>query len=780
MNEPPDRPQIGSLPRGLVGALGGGIGALPLLPLAAALGSSYALAPDLPGVELLAGDRKLATYAEAGALVLAVPFFALLFGELLPRRLERWRASRSVSSEWAGVAFALSFPLAAAGVHEIAALAAGAVAAALVVLGILGLGRSSSPPRQVFGRESRQALALIVMAGASLDLARRSGIGSLVTPIPALLLEMAIAGTSLALILTVACLALTREPGLRLARAGDAAWLALVMAAAAIAFPSSSGALWVLGVVAWLLGAVVRPAPRAAVVGTRAALLLLFVVCAWRRFDPPWFDYLETGCSLSPVQSYQAGARPYVDVVPIHGWGSDGGFDAFLFRYVGATVRTFLLRESAGSVLALVLFIGYAVAALGPACGGLAAILALCICPFFFARQMLAFAALAFLAGAVATRSRRAAFVAGAIGALEIFYSLDFGMVVFAGAFLGLGILLVLDRGQSVDPPAAVPRTALSFAIGALGGAAPFLIRLAAYGSVGSFLRSSFVETPRWNETVWGLPVGRLWTALSAGLPGSVYPQVQPVFFVLVLAVAAATLLLRRASGRWESGDRVTVVALGAAIAALRPMLGRVDGPHLARYGVFAAVPLAWLFLRAWRSGPARLLLSGALALGVAASIHPFRALQAHFETVESAARRKGAEVPLPIPRSGGASLPDYQVESLVAFRGYIDANLRPGETFFDFANQPTLYFIADRRPPIRFMTVAQYESQDLQLEVIGALEREKPPVVILPAGLYGNLDSVSNERRAPRVAKYVREHYEPDVKVGGAWLMGRRKASSP
>lgn len=765
-------------PRGLLGGLAGGLGALPLLPLAADLGGRYAMPPDLPGVELVSGDRKLATYAEAGVLVLAIPLVALLFGALIPRWLGRRRAGASTLLEWPGVGFALAFPLALAGVAVIPALAAGAFTATLAILGILAAGRSLSAS-DLFSRKGWRSLALMGIAAASLDLARRSGFGDRATPIPDLLLEMAVVGSLLALTMTVVCLGLARDPVSSLTRVADAAWLAMAMAAAAVAFPSSSRALWAAGAVAWLLGAVVRQPPRAAAKGTRVALAVLLIVCAWRRFFPPWFDSFETGCSLSAVQSYGSGARPYIDVVPIHGWGSDGGFDAFLFRHVGATVRAYLWREGAGTILAFLLFLGYTVAALGAAWGGLATILGLSICPYFFSRQALAFAALACLTKAVKTGSRWPAVAAGALGALELFYSLEYGLIVVFGALLGLGMLSFLDRGQSAELRGGAPRTALSFAIGMLAGAAPFLVLLAVRGSLGAFARSSFVETPRWNETVWGIPTGRLWTALSSGLPGS-SSSPQPVFFLLILALAGSTLLLRSAFKGWEAVDRAMVIAFAAAVVALRPMLSRVDPGHLARYGVFAAVPLAWLFLRVWRSGRSRWVLTGALGLGVAASIHPWRALRGHLEIVEGAAKRERTEVPLPIPRSGGASLPPYQVESLVAFREYIDTRLKPGETFFDFANQPTLYFIADRRPPIRYMTVAQYESPELQLEVVKALEREEPRIVLLPIGVYGNFDGVSNDRRAPQVARYLKEHYEPDVEVGKAWLIGRRKASSP
>jgi hypothetical protein len=221
------------------------------------------------------------------------------------------------------------------------------------------------------------------------------------------------------------------------------------------------------------------------------------------------------------------------------------------------------------------------------------------------------------------------------------------------------------------------------------------------------------------------------------------------------------------------------LVAVGMAIAALRPMLGRADGQHFGRYGVFAAIPMAWLVMRCWRSpfhGPA---LGCAMAAWIGASIHPIRSFEDHLESVESAARRGEDMIPLPIPRSGGARLPASSVDNFVAFRRFLDAELKPGETFFDYSNQPGLYFIADRRLPIRYITVAQYEAPDRQEEVVAALERERPPIAILPSGIWGDLDGVSNAARTPRVAKYIEEHYAPVDSVGG-WRIGRRRDPVP
>ncbi len=126
-------------------------------------------------------------------------------------------------------------------------------------------------------------------------------------------------------------------------------------------------------------------------------------------------------------------------------------------------------------------------------------------------------------------------------------------------------------------------------------------------------------------------------------------------------------------------------------------------------------------------------------------------------------------------PRSGTALLLSDQASALQAVSSYMDGALETSETFFDFANQPGLYFVTDRLLPTRYCTVAQYESAERQAEVIGELEKRKPPVAILPAGLYGALDDVSNAERAPAVDAYLRTHYKLDREVGGYFMARRR-----
>jgi hypothetical protein len=210
------------------------------------------------------------------------------------------------------------------------------------------------------------------------------------------------------------------------------------------------------------------------------------------------------------------------------------------------------------------------------------------------------------------------------------------------------------------------------------------------------------------------------------------------------------------------------------AAFAMRGVLGRADDVHLWNYAVFAGVPAAWLLRRAWRS-TARGALFALLAVAMLVRLHPFRRVEETLQAAVAAADPKAREGSREAPRSGGEPIPAGQARDLAAFREAIDARLSPGDTFFDFANQPALYFFADRVPPVRFHTVAQYESPEKQREVIDALEAKKPPIAVWTQTFYSNLD-VANAERAPEVLRYLAEHYEWDVTVG-PWRLAKRKA---
>jgi hypothetical protein len=576
------------------------------------------------------------------------------------------------------------------------------------------------------------------------------------------------------------------SPALTLRRSGEIAWISIALSALAIAFPKTASVVLAAALFLFLVLPVLVPGRLGRPWMLSAAAALFLFVCGATLFYQPGasLDLFEDGQILAPADTYFHGGRPYVDTYPIHGWGADGGLDAFFFRTFGATLETFRIRRAAMTAFALLALAAAASALFEQRTwGGVTLLAALGLCPFPSERQMLAFATLfLLLVGARTGRSGWFA-AAGALGACQLFYSLDLGLVVLAGGLFGVATRPFLVSG--LRRSGSGPRDALAFLGGALAASLPFLGLLARTGSLGPFLHVSFREIPRTIGDVWGLPANSAEKVLRDPDPRRVFleivagPSMPSLLLLLLLAAAVAVLLLRSALGKFDGADGRAWISVAIAGIAFRGVLGRADAGHLALYGVFAGLPAAWLLHRASRSVNGRVALTGAM-LVLLAPLRPLDTLSLELRAVAGAARERErrAEEGLHLPRTGGATLPPAQAGEVTALRRYFDARLAPGETFFDFGNEPGLYFLLGRRMPVPFASVPSYESPARQDEVIARLEREQPPLAVLASGTgRDSFDGVSSRERAPRVAAYLDAAYEPCGEVRGRKI-GRRKAN--
>jgi hypothetical protein len=137
--------------------------------------------------------------------------------------------------------------------------------------------------------------------------------------------------------------------------------------------------------------------------------------------------------------------------------------------------------------------------------------------------------------------------------------------------------------------------------------------------------------------------------------------------------------------------------------------------------------------------------------------------------------RRVDASAATRVPGFGSAMLARDQAIDVARLRRFIDEVVPAGKTFFEFGNEPGLYFLVNRRPAVRYSSVPSYQTIEKQREVIAALERERPPIAILSSGTDSDVfDSVSNRDRAPLVARFLDTHYRVVGKVGrrtiGVW----------
>jgi hypothetical protein len=657
MHAMPDRRGSREVYRAMA-AIGGALGALPLLAPARTLATRLFPVPELPGIERVTLDVKQATYFETAVLVLCVPAAAIFFGRILPAFLES-RGVSALRAHLPGVGFATSLLLWRAGSPARVALAAGLGLAALVVCAS-------------FFRRPRILVPLVLLA------------------------------------------------------------------------------VFVAGLVAYY-----RPAGRV--------------------------DLFEDGLILFGANSLSAGGRPYLDVYPVHGWGADGGLNAVFFRYAEHDLQAFRLLRAVMTALALACLAAASIlffknlwwAALG-------FVSCLAFCPYLSERHMPALLAYCFLIRASRSDSSGNWVWAGVISAVTLFVTLDFGIMLIVAGAVGPAAISLLARES---PLRAVPAT-LRFGVGALIGCLPFIVALSSQGAFGEFVRVSFVEIPSVITPTWGFPAGSFAQAAREGsllacldpFGSWLAPSLCVLFLVLV---AGIVVLLFRAGDRvLDVTDRGAAICLLVAILALRGVLGRADPGHRMIYGVFAGLPAAWLLHRAWTAKSRfRPLVFGLTAAAFFFFLRPDRALSRELTSVAESenVRTQEARESVRVPGYGSAMLARDQASDVQNLRRVIDEVVPRGKTFFEFGNEPGLYFLLGRRPPVRYSHVPSYQTIEKQHEVIAALERERPPVAILSSGTErDSFDGVPNRDRAPLVQRFLDSHYRVVGKVGrrtlGVW----------
>jgi len=208
-------------------------------------------------------------------------------------------------------------------------------------------------------------------------------------------------------------------------------------------------------------------------------------------------------------------------------------------------------------------------------------------------------------------------------------------------------------------------------------------------------------------------------------------------------------------------------------------MLAVLERQHL-NYPYFA-VPAAVLLVARWirRSAPDRL--AGSLASGTVvagfALVHGALTLPLVIGVAVQPRQYEANAAPLVAPRRARGALFRSPERALVARTAEMieRAGFRKEDTWLDFANEPGLYFLFERPSPIRYYEVPFYESESAQREVIAAVERNPRVRAVLLSGAYPNIDAVSNETRAPLVARYVRENFRPFLREDGVEFWIRR-----
>ncbi|MCA1581679.1 MAG: hypothetical protein LC796_09885 [Acidobacteria bacterium] len=541
----------------------------------------------------------------------------------------------------------------------------------------------------------------------------------------------------------------------------------------------SPGAAVCLGLI---VSAVILAGPilRGSHIAVLAGLLLLFLGGLALYYRPAnRLDLFEDGQILFGASALSNGARPYLDVYPVHGWGADGGWVTLFSRGARNSLENFRLLRAVATALAVACLGAAAWLFFADGAWAMAGLVAsLCFCPFLSERHMPALLALAVLIAAARSPSLGPWLWAGVFSAMTLFSTLDFGVIFLLGGTAAPLALKILAG----DPARKALGRTIGFGTGALLGAAPFLFLLARRGALEEFFRVSCVEIPSSITATWGVPAVSLTKLLretslveTYGLLLGSRDSRGLLTLLLVLASSAFVLLLRSRERVFDPSDRAATVCLLAAILGLRGVLGRADFGHRMMYGVLAGLPAAWLLYRISRVRAPRIRLAAGVlaAAGSCLLLRPDRVVTWQIQSLGNAAalRRTEERGAALVPGHEPSRLPREQVLELEELRSVLDAGILPDRTFFDFGNEPGLYFLLRRKPPTRYSSVPCYETQEKQLEVIQALERERPPIAIIASGRNDAFDGVSNRDRAPLVARYLDEHYRTIGRVGSRTL---------
>jgi hypothetical protein len=544
-------------------------------------------------------------------------------------------------------------------------------------------------------------------------------------------------------------------------------------------FPDGFGSLAAAIVV--ITPFLVKRAPRKLLVHVSYPLFALALMASMSVLSAeraPRLDIFEDGHWLMPANEMLHGATPYRDTVPGHGFLNDGLLESVVIRLGAENAGSVLfVRHSLAMLLAPAL---YAVALALTASGEVAMLTVVAAAAMLLTgtsipgavsvlesnaplRTLPSLFALACCIAAVRRRDPRPFVLAGALAVLGTLTSVDFG----AYAFLVIAVAIIRFGPNR-------KRAALNAAGGAAAFAAVCGVAMLATGSLLPFLRVTLFEIPKLTEPYalqffYWPPQHDAIIGIPDFLAGLFMPRVSwiVVWALVAIGTAAAVAATRPphrladpmiVAGSWvvleaiSFGERAHAIFMPVALAVIVATIYAVRRNRT----LFAAAVLALAVM----CTPTQMLLRYGARLR---SHGPLTPELVRYDT---------------LPRARGAWIDSRNVQRLALLQLVAARTLGPDDTFFDFANMPGLHYLLDRRNPIRHPEAPFYETEELQREVISAIDRN--PRVKLALVQFTNrddvwIDGVPNAVRAPLVAAYVHEHFRPLLARDGVEIWLRR-----
>lgn len=469
----------------------------------------------------------------------------------------------------------------------------------------------------------------------------------------------------------------------------------------------------------------------------------------------PHVDFFEDGHGLLPASEMARGEVAYRDVVPAHGLVSDGLLDLAAMKLVSPDLGSILTTRRVVGALTVTAIYAVALAATTSADLALLAVflsLALFPASSIWVRALAPLLAVAALVAGTRLRSRKWFVAAGGLVVLSVLFSVDLAICSFVVA------VFAAVRSRAVKP----------LLIGAAAVLVPLLVVFAIAGFAIDIVRVTLTEI---------LGAGSVYVVGALELPhclrtlGSIADLIdQPECLAGLLwfvALILGAVVVARSPFRARRRDAIALVAIWIVCAGVA---------YVTRRHYYFAFALAPLVVSGIASMPRRARYAAVvITIYVALIARPF----AHLFDIASPLRRAKIAPPPAgnvLPRARGAVLDPTSAAALPSVQKFV-SSLRPEETWFDFANTPTLYYLFNRDCPVRHVEVPLYQREEAQREVIAALERNRRVRAVLisfPTNAL-TIDGVPNRDRAPLVWQYVQAHFQPAFEENGVVFWTRR-----
>lgn len=498
-----------------------------------------------------------------------------------------------------------------------------------------------------------------------------------------------------------------------------------------------------------------RPSRRW-VVGATAVVFVLMLFL----HDHPYahMDHFHEGEHLTAGWLMKSGERPYRDFYIFHGLAADAGLDVLSLGDPPSPLRprrlqTFLDAATVALLVPIAAELTTTAAAMSLGVfASMCAMAALWLPVFPYYRMAPVLLATLALLRYARRGSTLALSVAAAVSTLGLLWSLDTGLYALAGT---VGALLVLRVFRLEAKPLPLLRVLAIFAIAAV---LPFLLLLAVRADIRQFLVDSFVILPRAIDATWALP------APSKIDAESLRYFLPPVFYGFLGALALWAI---------RRGDRVLAARLAIvtifSLLFFRTAVGRVGWSHT-RF----ALPLLGIALAAFVFEPLvlrrRWLAAALLAVPVIFHLElvPNTLAGAKLLAGWPARQRPDGMVPYPFATGRGLYTSEQNAIDLASLKTFLDSIGPADAPILDFSNERALYYLLQRKPPLRCMEISMLSVPEMLSEAMAQLNAN-PPVAVIVSGYpeIAAFDGVDNRTRVPELARWIDANYPKRTQVG-------------